>query len=65
VKEVPLRGGGVKITPIGVGVDGGWGTSFEPRYDGTSTLTWEVREGDPTAAESRADIVRETYLGSL
>jgi hypothetical protein len=63
--EVPLKGGGVEITPVGVGIDGGWGTYFKPRYDGIYTLTCEVLRGDPRFKGFRADIVLETYLGSL
>lgn len=32
----------VQITPLGVGPDGGWGTSFEPRFFGRYTLVIDV-----------------------
>ena len=62
ITEIPVGGGSVRIQPLGVGPDGGWGTHFEPRYFGTYTLTVTVEQRSTSAERQIVYPVIEAYM---
>jgi hypothetical protein len=55
----------VRVEPVNVGADDGWGTYFTPRRDGRYTLHFAVLEPDPNLAGFDVRLMVEGVVGCL
>lgn len=55
--EVPNEGGGVRVYRAGELADGGWGSSFDPRSDGSYRLELSVIRPDPNGSDYRVELI--------
>jgi hypothetical protein len=54
--EIPIAGGGVRLEPI-AGPDGGWGTYFSPRPNGSYRLVYETIKPERSQSNITATLV--------